>query len=255
MSTGDRLYTDRERAQSFGSVADAYDRYRPVYPDALIDDLVELGARRVLDVACGTGKIAVPLLACGMAVLGVEIDPGMAAVARRHGIIVEEGAFETWDDAGRRFDLITCGQAWHWIDPELGNAKAARLLNPGGTLALLWNYDDLDPKVLRAFEAVLRAHAPELIESDHRPDEDDRHVDDLKRTGLFESVHTRRYKWSQTLTADEWIGRLGTYSAYIRLPGEQRDRVLTGLREVIDSLGGSVDSRFGTYTISARIPE
>jgi SAM-dependent methyltransferase len=144
VATDNTLYSNRDRAEAFGAVASAYDRFRPSYPDALISDLAQLAPERALDVACGTGKVAVALLACGIAVLGVEIDPKMAAVARMHGLIVEEGAFETWDDDGRRFDLITCGQGWHWIDPELGNAKAARLLNPGGTLALFWNYDRLD---------------------------------------------------------------------------------------------------------------
>ena len=40
------------------------------------------------------------LAAPGVAVLGVEPDPKMAAVARRHGLEVEVGAFEQWDDAG-----------------------------------------------------------------------------------------------------------------------------------------------------------
>jgi hypothetical protein len=41
------------------------------------------------------------------------VDACMADVARSHGIEVEVSPFETWDDGGRRFDLITCGEAWH----------------------------------------------------------------------------------------------------------------------------------------------
>ena len=133
MALDKALHADRERAESFGSVAAAYDRFRPSYPDVLISDLVELGPDRVLDVACGTGKVAVPLVACGLSLLGVEADPKMAAIARTHGLIVEEAKFEEWDDQGRTFDLITCGQGWHWIDTRVGDEKAARLLNPGGT--------------------------------------------------------------------------------------------------------------------------
>jgi SAM-dependent methyltransferase len=249
------VHADRRRAESFGSVAADYDRYRPSYPDALIDDLVDLGAKRVLDVACGTGKLAVALLACGMAVLGVEIDPDMAEVARSHGIIVEVGAFETWDDGGRTFDLITCGQGWHWIDPDQGTAKAARLLNPGGTLALAWNYAELDDDTKAALGAVYREHAPELVLHSHAHDEDDDHVRRLKESGLFTSVRTHRYKWSMTLTADQWIGTIGTYSDHIALPADQRERLLAALREVIDERGGGITSDYRTYTIFATTPE
>src|SRR5579875_1636628 len=119
------LFVDRGRAESFGTVAANYDRFRPSYPPALIDDLVATGAHTVLDVGCGTGKAAVLLAARGLDVLGVEIDPKMAELARSHGVPVEVSSFEGWDAAGRMFDLLTCGQAWHWVDPARGVPKAA----------------------------------------------------------------------------------------------------------------------------------
>ena len=128
------LFEDRSRAESFGAVADLYDRVRPSYPPALIDALLAQapGGRPVdvLDVGCGTGIAGALLAARGANVLGVEIDPRMAALARAKGLTVEEAPFERWDDAGRRFDLLICGQAWHWIDPATGTEKAARVLRP-----------------------------------------------------------------------------------------------------------------------------
>jgi tRNA1(Val) A37 N6-methylase TrmN6 len=88
MATEGERYADRSRAESFGRVAEEYDRYRPSYPAALIDDLVALRPARVLDVGCGTGKAAVLLAERGLPVLGVEVDQQMAGVARRHGIAV-----------------------------------------------------------------------------------------------------------------------------------------------------------------------
>jgi hypothetical protein len=87
-------------------MAQQYDRYRPTYPDALFDDLAALEPMQVLDVGCGTGKAAVSLARRGLSVLGVDVDERMADVARRHGIAVEVAAFESWDDAGRQFDLL-----------------------------------------------------------------------------------------------------------------------------------------------------
>ena len=99
----DGLHGDRDRAESFGSVAERYDRYRPGYPDRLIDDLLAQRPRRAVDVGCGTGKVAVQLLQRGVRVLGVEPDARMADLARGHGVQVELATFETWAPAGRTF--------------------------------------------------------------------------------------------------------------------------------------------------------
>jgi SAM-dependent methyltransferase len=252
----DSVHDNRARAESFGSVAEQYDRYRPSYPDELISDLLGLGPEWTLDVACGTGKVAVPLLACGLAVLGVEVDPQMADVARRHGIIVEVGAFETWDDEGRTFDLITCGQGWHWIDPQVGPAKAGRLLNPDGTLALFWNYGDLVGELKQDLDAVYDEIAPNLgADARKHRHSDEPFVQTLQATGAFASVRTEKYNWSATLSTDEWLARLATHSDHITLPDEQRAKLLDASRAVIDEHGGFVELRSGTHVIFARKPE
>jgi SAM-dependent methyltransferase len=248
------LYSDRDRAESFGSVAAAYDRFRPSYPDALISDLIELGPERVLDVACGTGKVAVPLLACGLSVLGVEADPKMAAIARTHGLIVEEAKFEDWDDAGRTFDLITCGQGWHWIDTSVADEKAARLLNPGGTLAMFWNREFFDDDLRADLDRAYDMHARELAGAD-RGHTDEPFVEHLREVGKFASVDTEVFRWSTTIETDDLVGRSSTYSDHIRLPDEQREALLGAIREVIDAHGGTVSLHFKTYAIFARIPE
>lgn len=250
----ENLYLDRGRAESFGSVAADYDKYRPTYPDALISDLVQLAPDRALDVACGTGRVAVALVACGIAVLGVELDPKMAAIARTHGLIVEEGRFEDWDDAGRTFDLITCGQGWHWIDTSVGNEKAARLLNPGGTLALFWNRDRFDDDVKADLDKVYQRYAPELAEHD-RGHRDGFYVDELRATGKFASVDSRVYKWSTTISTEELVGRTGTYSDHSTLPADTREALLAGIGEVVDARGGEIPLHFRTYTVLARTPE
>ena len=133
---GGGAYRDRDRAESFGAIAAQYDRARPRYPAALFDELATVAGVDTLDVGCGTGKASVLLAARGLRVLGVEVDPAMAAVARARGVEVEVGAFETWDDRGRTFDLVTSAQAWHWVDPDAGARQAARVLRPDGVVAL-----------------------------------------------------------------------------------------------------------------------
>src|ERR1700733_14033801 len=100
-------HDDRVRAESFGAVAELYDRARPSYPAALIDALLAGGIARVLDVGTGTGIAAALLAGRGGDVLGVEMDGRMAAVPGAQVGGLEGPPLERWDPGGRTFDLVT----------------------------------------------------------------------------------------------------------------------------------------------------
>ncbi|MDF3282782.1 class I SAM-dependent methyltransferase [Gordonia sp. N1V] len=106
MTTSQPSHLDRRRAESFGPVADAYDRYRPPFPPEVIERLLPVPGMSVLDVGAGTGMVSAPMAAAGASVLAVEPDPLMAEKARAKGIVVEEATFEEWDARGRTFDLV-----------------------------------------------------------------------------------------------------------------------------------------------------
>jgi SAM-dependent methyltransferase len=247
----ERAHEQRNRAESFGAVAADYDRYRPGYPVELIDDLVALtpggpAPGSVLDIGCGTGKAAGLLAGAGLHVVGVEVDEQMAAVARARGLRVEVGSFEAWDDRGRTFDLISCAQAWHWVDPAQGIPKVARLLNPGATLALFWNYNEVDAATRTVLEGVYERFAPQLRSSvatgtqrrDQRP-----YVADLRASNAFRDVLTRTYDWQRTDTIDEYVGRIGTHSDHLAL-GARRLKLLQ------DELYGALSRQVRTVTLT-----
>jgi SAM-dependent methyltransferase len=130
----------RQVAESFGSDAERYDRARPRYPVPMVEAIVAAcPGPGVLDVGCGTGIAARQFQAFGCRVLGVDPDARMADLAGRFGVDVEVAKFEEWDPTGREFDAVVAGQAWHWVDPVAGAAKAAQVLRPGGRLAVFWN--------------------------------------------------------------------------------------------------------------------
>lgn len=237
------LYLDRDRAESFGAAADQYDRFRPGYPDALIDDLAGLGPASVLDVGCGTGKVGAALAARGLPVLGLEPDPRMAAVARRHGLAVEVSTFEDWDPAGRSFGLVTCGDAWHWIDPARGLAKVAEVLAEGGLAARFWSTVTVDEAVAAALDPVYRELAPDVAQvwspanRRVRPDAVDMAADVFEQSPAFSAVEVRSYGFERGFAVDEWLGLAATFSDHRRLGPGRLGVLLAAVRAELDELG------------------
>ncbi|WP_327418346.1 class I SAM-dependent methyltransferase [Streptomyces sp. NBC_01233] len=242
-----KRYLDRARAGAFGSVAQQYDLYRPSYPEALINRLVASSPAAVLDIGCGTGKVATALAKHRLPVLGLEPDSRMAEMARANGVTVEVAMFEDWDGAGRTFDLLTSGDAWHWIDPVEGRRKAADLLNPGGLIARFWNVHEAEPALLRAFEAVYREWAPDVTVAGGVPKSTRNAPDSFADDPAFAICSSDTYSWELTLTAEEWVGLVTTFSDHQQLAPEQLATLLDGLRAVIERHGGTVRTRSGTF--------
>jgi SAM-dependent methyltransferase len=248
----EHLHGDRRRASSFGASASAYDAFRSGYPPALYADLLAERAGTALDVGCGTGKVAVELRRRGVTVLGVEPDPRMAAVATGHGVDVEVSEFEQWDDAGRRFDLITCGHAWHWIDPAAGADTAARVLRHGGRIARFWNYHVVGSDLLSELEAVYADMAPTLTVIGRDPSRDADPDDPLDGHPAFVTSGPRTYRWRRRLTSVQWSGLLATFSDHQQLGPDALDRLTAALESVIQNHGGTVQVVGGTYLQMAR---
>jgi SAM-dependent methyltransferase len=251
----ERLFEDRARALSFGGVAALYDSARPSYPPALIDGLMELSPRRVLDVGCGTGKAARLLVERGCDVIGVEPDPSMAAVARSHGITVEEATFENWEAAGRVFDLIVSGQAWHWVDPERGVAKAGSLLRPGGHLGVFWNRGRLNEDAAKVFDDVYTRLAPGLAKTNivlNPPVEPRDRMAEFENGGGFTEVAARSFPWDAVYDREGWLGFVATHSDHLRLPDLQRRALLDALGDAVDALGGTITYHYSTVLVLAK---
>ncbi len=112
--------TGREREQRLvcGEIAAEYDAFRPSYPDALFDAVIEFGdlqaGDRALEIGAGTGKATVGFLARGFAVQALEPSPEMAAVLRTKCVEVEPTLFEAWTPPAEGFNLVYAAQAWHW---------------------------------------------------------------------------------------------------------------------------------------------
>ncbi|MFC7496851.1 MULTISPECIES: class I SAM-dependent methyltransferase [unclassified Nocardioides] len=133
-----------DRALSFGSVADAYDRGRPTYPGEAAAWLAGPEPVVVLEVGAGTGKLTEALLALGHEVHATDPDDAMLSRLRKRlpDVPTSVASAEELPAADASYDVVVAGQAFHWFDPERALPEIARVLKPGGRLALVWNERD-----------------------------------------------------------------------------------------------------------------
>jgi SAM-dependent methyltransferase len=221
--------------RTFDEVAELYDRARPAYPSAVLDEVAALGPR-ILEIGPGTGQATRALVERGADVTAVELGSNLAATARRNvpeaRIVVAD--FDTWESEQAGFDAVVAFNCFHWLDPDAKYAKAARLLRPGGALAVVdLDYITVaggDPFWSEAREDY-EAGLPD-VEFTLPPPEGE--IGDLRgeleASGVFREIDIRRHRWDIALTADEWVGVLGTFSRNIALGAATMDPLFARIR-------------------------
>jgi len=133
---------------AFAGTAAYYLRYRVPYPQALLQDLVEragvTGQGRLLDLACGPGRVALALASSFREVWAIDLEPEMIAVGQNEAaqrgvtnITWMVGKAEALQAPPASFELITIGEAFHRLDQQLIATQALEWLQPGCCLASL----------------------------------------------------------------------------------------------------------------------
>lgn len=152
---------DRHR-RSFDQAVDLYERGRPDYPAEAVRWMLPAGARDVLDLAAGTGKLTRVAVAAGYTLTAVEPLDGMRAELARQlpAVRVLAGTAERIPVPDASADAVLVGQAWHWFDQARAVPEITRVLRPGGALGVVWN--DMDSSlswVARIRELIKEAGA------------------------------------------------------------------------------------------------
>jgi SAM-dependent methyltransferase len=197
----------------------------------------------------------------GAKVLGVELAPRMAEIARGHGVGVEIAAFEGWDAAGRTFDRVTSAQAWYWLDLPIATAKAASVLRPGGRLGLIWNAgcqpDDLADALEEVYASVVprgghclfrgyAANRSSDVKIGLGPE-----IDAVSAVPDFGAPTEKWFPWTRAYQRDEWLDQLVSRSDHAALEPAVRDRLFEAIGAAIDDQGGSFVMNFETVLITA----
>ena len=236
------------RARSFGAIARDYDRARPSYTPALVDDIVALlPGRDVIEVGAGTGKATVLFADRGLTMTCVEPDPGMAAVLVEHirplpNVTVEVSSLEDFQPPGL-FDGLLAAQSWHWTSPESRWQKAASLLREGGVIALFWNREQAHLTPLGS--AVVEVYRRYGIDDAKRPSPERTPPawprDEMEKQPTFADVEVREYWSTHSYSTADWLAYAASTSHLIVLPPAQRELILAEIAKVIDDGGGVLE--------------
>lgn len=224
------------RALRFGTVAAAYERFRPGYPDELIDHVLDYTRGPVataLEIGAGTGKATRAFAQRGIAITASEPDPEMLTELRHHvpdTVTAVEATFEDLDVTGP-FDLIFAAAALHWTAQESRWPRIAGLLRSSGTVANFGGPMKItDPDVRQAVDQARSS----IVPSDdvgppgqHEPDGGLQWPgSEMAASPDFTDVEEWVLERRRTVPAADYVGNLSTVSAYLELSPTDRATVL-----------------------------
>jgi SAM-dependent methyltransferase len=245
----------------FGTDPQNYNEIRPPYPEDVYEFLLTTGALHAntstLEIGAGNGLATRRLLDLGANPLTIiEPDqrflPLLRSIAELYKVEIQY-ILTSFEDAvlpDHQYDLVAAATSFHWIQPSIGLTKVARLLRPGGYIALWWHvFGDISQgdRYHEATRGILRplANSPSSGEDTLPFALDTRaRLRDFSSTGQFEKPEYTVYRWILVLNTAQVGSLYATFSPISRLPDEQRKAVLHQLMEIADrQFGGMVERK------------
>jgi SAM-dependent methyltransferase len=222
-----------DRARSFDRAAEQYERTRPDYPPAVLEALPLGEDAEVLDLGAGTGKLTRVLTQRYRRVVAVEPLDGMRAILERVVPAAESraGNAEAIPLPDASVDGVFAGQAFHWFANDQAIAEIARVLRPGGLLALIWNSPDDDrPSPLpEGYQAYLKElHDAGLSIFEGAPP-----WQDVIAHGPFGEVHEAAVPHDHVLDRAGVLDNARSVSWIASLPDDEREAGLQRLDELL----------------------
>jgi ubiquinone/menaquinone biosynthesis C-methylase UbiE len=236
-STRDRDKRHHQRAL-FDDIAERYDSSRPGYPAHVVEFITTTAGLgpgdAVLEIGCGTGQLTERLATFGCQLTAIDIGPAMIAAARRRladdRVRFQAASFEDLAAADASFDLVISSAAFHWIDPEVAFAKSARLLRPGGWLALLGTEERYDDPVGEALDALWIKHGDTGGAWQRRPSDPEA----VDAAGLFGTPVCLADRQRTVLPAREVIALESTRATFLSWSPDTQRRFTDELRRLLE---------------------
>ena len=227
----------RDHALSFAAVAEAYDRARPSYPPDAAAWLVGTSRATVVELGAGTGKLTELLVDAGHDVLATDPLPQMLRRlrARVPGARAAVATAEHIPVASQSADVVVCAQSFHWFDHAVALPEIARVLRPGGVLALVWNARDEGIPWVRKLGRLLNEHgvgSPDNVTDLAGPAGESEH---------FAMMEHHEFRFWQSLRRDELFDLVRSRSYVALLDESERSALLDRVGALYDDYGRGPD--------------
>lgn len=250
------MTSPRDRTNAVVGFTDGarYQSARPGYPVAAVAHMVEAlelaGARRVVDVAAGTGLFTRELIPFAGELIAVEPSAGMRLEFERQGLHVAilEGTAESLPFEDHYVEVVTVAQAFHWFDYEKALAEFVRVLSRTGHLGLIWNERDESVEWVAALTRAMQWDV-------QRPFDSATDFATVLSDGGFRDIEKRHFRHAQLVDRATLERRVLSTSYIAVMEPEAQQRILDDVAEVVRDFDEYFEIPYLSNTYCASAPE
>lgn len=232
--------------ERFANRAEDYAKYRPSYPsaaiDAILDPLGDPAKLIIADVGAGTGISSRLIADRGVTVWAIEPNPAMRQASEPHANVeFRNGTAEQTGLPDYSVDGVVCCQAFHWFEPIAALTEFRRILKPSGQVALMWNSRDQDDEFTKQYTNIIRQAIDQryLEQLDRKTSED---AEVLKTSGLF-TYRALTFKNTHHLDRAGLVG-VALSASYVPKQGDLHRQLITDLAALYDRWSSQTQQNF-----------
>jgi SAM-dependent methyltransferase len=246
------------RKNWYSHVAEAYNKFRPRYPQEIINGAIKVAQlpnnAKIIELGCGPGNATLAFAELGFSMICLE--PSLAAChlgrqncAKYPQVKIQQTTFEEWELETGKFDAVLAATSFHWINPEFGNSKISQALQNNGALILLWNMTPQpEYEIYASFRKIYQKYAPSLDRYEDIETQKDI-VQSLGQkaidSGKFKDLVSEQVVCKVNYYIDDFLLLLSTYTVYLKLDIETRNCLFTELRKkIINNYGGNIQIQY-----------
>ncbi len=243
----------QQKSNWYGSIADAYHKTRPPYPQELINEAVKIAQlssnTKILEIGCGPGTATTSLAELGLSLVCLEPNSEAYKIACKNCIDypkveIINTTFEGCQLEKNCFDAVIAATSFHWISSKIRYSKTAKILKDNGFLILLWNTPPQPSFKLynELLDSIYETYAPH-IQGYENIENHKTNIDALGKSvidyGKFQQTFSMEIISKLTYEIDDYLALLSTLSPYIAMKSPIRQTLFERIRSTLQKNHGN----------------